>query len=249
MDKLDKIIQGIKNMVYITERMYPKGKNKLKVHMNEIAKVFSGNIHRIVKYKKEQYCSGKLSSHEVQEKMGQLYFIIMKQFYTVEHDKTQPEGQTLKKHELPEILGHLSNIITSYIVENYEEEFLRCLRTENESIALDDMYQFFCCEKLDDLLSSKYLSVLTEEKQILDLFYRFLKAVIGKVMETIDSEMAIAEFSCNNRQKMDLSLKIYSILGKCIEFSQEALLPMFKGQIYELLYVVLDLSVIEEVSN
>jgi hypothetical protein len=43
-------------------------------------------------------------------------------------------------------------------------------------------------------------------------------------------------------------LKIYNILEECILFSKETMLPMFKGQIDELLNMDIDLSQIHTVS-
>jgi hypothetical protein len=44
MDKLDKIMQAMKNMVYIAERINPKDKNKLKACINQVSDIFSVNI-------------------------------------------------------------------------------------------------------------------------------------------------------------------------------------------------------------
>jgi hypothetical protein len=139
-----------------------------------------------------------MKSTEVQEKMGKLYFIILKQFYKVEAlsspRKIPKTKEADPETELPHILENLSSIITAYMVDTYQEDFVVYLRTESESLALDNLYQFFCCEKLDAILASKYVSVLTEEEQIIDLFYRFLNVVLDKILETIDTEVEIAEF-------------------------------------------------------
>jgi hypothetical protein len=132
------------------------------------------------------------------------------------------------------------------MVDSIEEDFLVYLRTESESLSLDNLYQFFCCEKLDSILGSKFVSVLTEEEQILDLFYRFLKVILDKIVETIDNEVQISEFSGNSDQKIDLAMKIYNILEECITFTNTALLPMFKSQIDQLLNLEVNLKIIEE---
>jgi hypothetical protein len=67
-------------------------------------------------------------------------------------------------NQLPEIVQNLSDVISGYMVETLTEDFVVYLRTESQILSLDNLFQYFLCEKLEIILSSKYLSALTQQK-------------------------------------------------------------------------------------